>query len=385
MHIYKLKNALIFPVNDHGAWEKPSIVGVQSSYKRNDPKEFGWMFANKYLVSSQLRDKYLRKNTPLKLSGNYLYLGPLQCHFGHFMEECLGRLWACKQYSNKVDGFIFVQYTKNVILLQFMIEIFKLFNVDFKKIILIHQFIEVEKLIVPEIGAWFGGQKDWFKNWLGRHINVKDYKKELPPKIIIRRSKLFLGRVAGFNYFSDILIQNGFKEIYPENFTINEQIEFIVSAKTIVWEQGSACHLLKILPKLDSNSIFVKRGQHVPIMDSLVKDKFRHVAIYYNVKCLFSLDKWYARKSKGNIVMSIFKNPAGLLEFFKKNNLIKDYKFEEAIFAKVERNDLMYFFCNYFIFLPLIPFIPKLVRYIKPIFPNFIWARLKIIRCFIAV
>ena len=59
MHIYKLKNALIFPVNDHGVWEKPSIVGVQSSYKRNDPKEFGLMFANKYLVSSQLRDKYL--------------------------------------------------------------------------------------------------------------------------------------------------------------------------------------------------------------------------------------------------------------------------------------------------------------------------------------
>ena len=385
MNIYKLKNALIFPVNDSGVWEKPSIVGVQSLDRSKDPKEFGLMCVTKYLVNYQLRDEYIRNNTPLKLPGNYLYLGPLQCHFGHFMEECLGRLWACKLYSNKVDGFIFVQYHKNVVLLRFMIEIFNLLKVDFKKIILVHQFIEVENLVVPEIGSWFGGEKKWFKNWLDENIAIKDYKKKLPPKIIIRRSKNFLGRVAGFDYFSNILIKNGFTEFYPENHTIKEQIEFIVSAKIIVWEQGSSCHLLKILPKLNSTSILIKRGQHAPIIDNLIKNKFKHVVIYYDSKSLFSLDKWYAYKSKGNAVMGVFKNPRELLTFFKRNNLIENHKFESTLFKRIQRKDLIYFFYNYFIFLFLLPYIPLLVRNIKPMFPKFIWARLKLLKRYLAI
>jgi hypothetical protein len=385
MNVFKLKNALIFPVNDSGIWDKPSIVGVQSYKKRKDPKEFGLMFMRKYLVDYELRDEYLRKNVPTKISGNYLYLGPLQCHFGHFMEECLGRLWACQQYRKKVDGFIFVQYHKNVVLLSFMIEIFNLLKVDFKKIILIHQFIEVENLIVPEIGSWLGGEKKWFKNWLDKNITVKDYKKNLPSKIVVRRSQKFLGRVAGFDYFSKILLKNGFIEVYPENHTIKEQIEFVVSAKVIVWEQGSACHLLKILPQLNSTAIFIKRGQPAPVIDILMRSKFKHLAIYYNVKSLFTLDKWYANTRRSNHIMATFENPGGLLNFFKKNNLIKNYEFEEALFKKTERSDLIYFFYNYFIFFPLFPFIPSLVRIIKPIFPKFIWARLKFLKHYLAI
>jgi capsular polysaccharide biosynthesis protein len=381
MKIYKLKNALIFPAINQAVWHESAMLGVQSQNASKDPKEFGLMCHNRYLVNYRLRDEYSRKNIPIKLSGKYLYLGQLSNHFGHFMEECLGRLWAYHSFASKVDGFIFLKYNDNVKLSPFALEVLKLFKINTDKLILISQFVEVENLIVPEIGSWLGGEKKWFKHWLQKYINIKDYKKNLPPKIIVRRSNRFLGRVAGFDYFSKILVRNGFKEIFPENYTIREQIEFVASAKVIVWEQGSACHILKILPQLNNTSLLIRRGLFALSIENLVKNKSKRFMIYRNAQSIFTHEKWYANKDRGNAIMGFFPNPEGLLNFCKKNNLIEDQAFNTNTFKKIERNDFVYFFCNYFIFYGLIS---PVVKYIKPILPKLIWTKLKYFKRYLA-
>lgn len=382
MKNYFLKNALIYPVNGPALWDRPSIVGVQSAEGVNDSKEFGLMFADKYLVRERLRKHYLKTHNPMKMKGSYLYLGPLQAHFGHFMEESLGRLWACQEFSDQVDGFIFLQYHQNIKINTFMTEIFHFFHVDVNKIKLVNQFVEVEYLIVPEIASWFGGEKNWFKDVIGKHIHIKNFKKNLPPKIVVRRSRKFIGRVAGFDYFSKILTKNGFCEIYPEKYSIREQIEFIVSAKIIIWEQGSACHILKILPKLKSTSILIQRDPYNPQIEKLLYDKFVQLLIFRGVKTLFKVNSWIAHKQKGNMIMSTFKNPASLFTFFKKNHLISDDVFDIKAFKIEERKDLIYFLSNYFIFMYVVAIA---IRYIKPIVPDFVWLKLKWFKRFIAV
>jgi len=376
--IYRLKNALIFPVNAPSSWDRPSIVGVQSLYVKNDPKEFGLMYFKKYLVNYRLRKEYLAKYNPVKLPGNYLYLGPLQSHFGHFMEESLGRLWACDLYKNRVDGFIFIKYHEGIKVHPYMVEVFNLFKVDSQKLKLVNQLYEVENLIIPEIGAWLGSEKKWFKRVTSNFINVEDYKRKLlPKKIIVRRSSKFLGRVAGFNYFSNILVGNGFQEIYPERYSIREQIEFVVSANIIIWEQGSACHLLKILPNLKSTSILIRRDPYQPAIENLLATKFKHLIIFKDVITVFKIDSWFAHKSRSNLIMSTFKSPEGTLNFFKRNNLINDYKFENSIFRKAEKKDLLYFYIYYFLFIHIQFFV---INYIKPILPKFVWLKLKVMR-----
>jgi capsular polysaccharide biosynthesis protein len=365
--IYKLKNALIFPATNQAVWHESAMLGVQSQNPIKDPKEFGLICHNRYLLNYKLREKYSNKNIPINMPGKYLYLGQLTHHFGHFLEECLGRLWACRTYESKVDGFIFLKYHDNIKLEPFILEFLKLFKVNTGKLILISQFTEVEDLIVPEIGSWLGGEKKWFKGWLKKYIDIKDYKKNLPTKIIIRRSNRFLGRAAGFDYFSKILVSNGFKEIFPENYTIKKQIEFVVSAKVIIWEQGSACHILKILPSLNNRSLLITRGTYVLSIENLIKKKSKHFMIYRDVQSIFN-------NPGSNKIMGFFTNPEGLLNFFKKNNLIKDEAFKKNAFKKIERNDFVYFFRNYLIDIAVIS---PIVKYIKPILPTLIWAKLK--------
>ena len=379
MKIYRLKNALIFPGMGQGIWDNSTILGVQSVNPREDPKEFGLKLFGRYIVSQRLRKKYSSQNNPIRLSGKYLYLGQLSDHFGHFMEECLGRLWACHLHGVNVDGFIFMQYNETIRLHPYMIEVFNLFEVDSKRLKLVSEFVEVEDLIVPEVGSWLGGEKKWFKGWLEQYIDVRNYKKNLPPKIIIRRSKKFLGRVAGFDYFSNILIENGFREIYPENYSIKEQIEFVVSAKVLVWEQGSACHLLKILPKLKSTSVLIKRNFPAFAIDNLVRSKFNHVATYKHIAGLFSRNDWYAIKARSNAIMGVFKDPENLLIFLYKNKLVDQCNFNKAAFKKMERRDLLYFYKNYFIFIYAHALVYKLI---KPMIPKFIWAQLKAIKSY---
>ena len=370
MKIYKLKNALIFPAIDQAVYFKSSILGVESENHKQDPKEFGLMSFSRSLTSKRLRKVYANKNIPEKIYGSHLYLGHLNHHFGHFMEECLGRIWACKEYNNNVDNFIFIVTSKNVELKPFILEIFHLFKIDVNKIKLVNKFITVENLIIPESASWFGAEKKWFQPWLKKYILLKEYKNKSNPKIIIRRSERFLGRVAGFDYFSSILINHSFVEIYPENYTVKQQIEFIVSAKVIVWEQGSACHLLKILPKLKGTSILIGRDLSAPVIENLIKSKFDRVLIYRDVEGIFSPRKWYANKNMGNAVMATFRHPKNFLIFLKKHNLVSSIEFEEGVFKISERKDLLYFYKNYF-------FITFIIKYIKPLLPKFIWLKLK--------
>ena len=373
MKIYRLKNALIFPAIDQAVYFKSSILGVQSEHYKNDPNEFGLMSFSNCHTSNSLRKAYLKRNAPKKMYGHYLYLGHLNHHFGHFMEECLGRLWACEKYQSEVDSFIFIVTNENIVLKPFMLEIFLLFNIDISKIKLVSELVEVENLIVPELGSWFGGEKKWFRRVIKKYIHLENYKKVLPKKIIVRRSSKFLGRVAGFNYFSNILVSKGFTEIFPEKYSLEEQIAFVISAEIIVWEQGSACHLLKILPKLKGTSILIRRDLNSPAIENLIKNKFDRVSIYRDVEGIFLPNKWYANKNMGNAIMATFKHPKKILTFFKKNNLIDEFKFEEIIFKKIEKKDLLYFYINYFL-------VTFLIKFIKPILPKFVWLKLKVIK-----
>ena len=379
MKIYRLKNALIYPAISQSVWDKSTktILGVQSREHKNDPKEFGLMSHSKCHTDNTARIKYLNKNISTKLYGTHLYLGHLNDHFGHFMEECLGRIWACKRFEDRVDSFIFIKSREDLTLSPFILESLGLFDVDCKKLKLIDQFVEVQHLIVPELGSWFGGEKEWFKHTLKKYINIKDFKTPLHSKIIIRRSDQFLGRIAGFDYFSKVLVKNGFEEIYPENYTVREQIQFVVSAEFIIWEEGSACHLLKILPKLKSKAILFKRRSSELLIESLITRKFADPYVFNGVESLFDISRWFAFISRGNRIMARFNHPENALKFLIDRGAIKDYFFERKDFSRAERKDLSYFYINYFVLMGASIFI---VSYIKPILPKFVWIKLKVIK-----
>ena len=153
----------------------------------------------------------------------------------------------------------------------------------------------------------------------------------------------------------------------------------------MVWEQGSACHLLKILPILKGTSILIRRDPCQPAIENLLASKFKHLIIFRDVKALFKRDVWFAYKSRSHTIMSTLNNPERFFKFFQKNQFTGDCQFDEAVFRKIERQDLIYFFINYFFIVPLLPMIRPTLSFIRRNIPKFIWTRLLVLKKYFAI
>jgi len=367
-HTQFLKNALVFPATFENIGSVKTIQGIQTKLGKKDPKEFGFYRLGKSLTSYKKRKECIDKQSPQINKGRYLYLGTMFTdHFGHFLAESIHRLWACKYYETKVKGFIILSPYHHLLSTKTFNEVCKFFNVNNKKLILTNHLSEFEELIVPELGSSIGiNPKNWYLKELSKIANVSNMKDlNLPKKLIVRRGKTYLSRTVGSSYFALQMKKNGYTEFFPELHSLKKQLAHLVSAEFIVWEEGSACHLLEMLPKIKyKQSILIKRRPTKNAIDVLLAGRLLNSQTYKNVK------KIYSGRSCD---VSIYNNPAELHSFLRLHGVIGMKQFNYLEFKRYECKDYL-IFLYYYLKLNAVRFA---IHYIKPYINKFFWELLK--------
>jgi hypothetical protein len=163
-----------------------------------------------------------------------------------------------------------------------------------------------------------------------------------------------------------LLVNSGFEEIFPEEHSLEEQLSYVYSADVIIWEEGSACHVLEIIPHLKSFSILIKRRPGENPIDWLLKRKVKNLLIYSDVRML-------KRRNNSYGVPGRFKHPIKFFNILKKYHLIDTQTFNSNEFKRHEWIDVFI----YFYFIPVDRIKKFFVISLKPYLPAYLWAALK--------
>lgn len=243
------------------------IAGVLSKNESNQPDGFyGHEYKNTQLCNKSLQKTVMHESAAETLEGSWYFGGIFAPHFGHFLAESCHRLWAWEKLKGNVKGIIFLPPPKFSDIEKwgsFVFDILTLFGINKSNIKIITSVTEVEHIVIPEQGASFHGDvKPWYQHWLSQNpliectlIDNTKWKNVF----ISRKNYKLKGRIAGMDAFAEYLCSVGYKEICPEELPLREQLALMSSAENIIWEEGSAVHLMELLPKQASNAALIMR------------------------------------------------------------------------------------------------------------------------------
>lgn len=344
-------NAYVVPQTlgtDFGCGEKKFIHGVYTNSLEN-PDHFFHNRQSGPLINYSLREEYLKLNlteNPVKKRGKWLYAGGLFEHFGHFLSESIHRLW--RYESTDFDGVVFackptVSSIEN--LPSYILEAFSLFGISREKIYLAKELTNFEELVVPEQGTVLNGiPHEWYVKYLKRiQDKTPKFNDNTYDKIWVSRENfLSAGRVLGAGYFTELLAQNGYTVFKPEEYSLIEQLSIILSAKKIIWEEGSSMHLLDLIGKLNSSNLVLARRPHHKAFAKLLKAKSQTSYSYFDVECLPDF-----RRDDDMLfsAVSLFRNAEDFFNFLKNNGFYSKttQQFEKTRFKNFEQKDALTF------------------------------------------
>ena len=187
-----------------------------------------------------------------RLKGRHLFAGVGRHHFGHFLVEGIGRLWALDQDLGNIDGILVTpMHDKNIegVMRRRLLPFYSLLC-DAKPIWLIDHPAEVDELIVPTPGF---GHLDWsigspeFRAFVRSRIaaRIKPTEKGGPERVYISRSRL---KSASDPLERELELERklrkaGYVIFHPQKHTIEEQCQIYMGARQIIGSDGSAFHL----------------------------------------------------------------------------------------------------------------------------------------------
>lgn len=278
--------------------------------------------------------------------GTHIYGGSVSPHFGHALTEGIHRLWAFD--TNIHDGIVFAVSAKNIHYTptRWFIETLKILEIPLAKCIWVTNDCAFENLIVPEPGSEFTlGPKNWYRSYLEKlQQRIFDATHDL------RREKgevkLFLGRshiplsehIGGEKYWESLLVDEGYISLKPENCSMLEQVAYLMSAKKIIFTEGSAIYSLELLHYLDADIACITRRQNNQFYYPHINSKCRNYSVAGSVDNILILG---SRVKKIIIKKPIKKHPYQVVESLRNYDfgLLKDW--DEKKFLAQEKSDVM--------------------------------------------
>ena len=197
-----------------------------------------------------------------------IFGGVLIGFFGHFILECLGRMWYILQNPQDQRKIVFLIVREEC---EYFYQFFNLLDIDRERIIILQAPTQFKKVIVPDesIHSWYDYTKEYLMPY--DYIRGKVQKGNIK-KLYLTRSKLTLtGRstdefpgkyLCNEEYFEQFYSGKGYKVISPEEFSIEEQISMIAGADEIVSTLGSLSHF----------ALFCKPGTKFTILNRVDND-----------------------------------------------------------------------------------------------------------------
>lgn len=201
------------------------------------------------------------------LPGRWLWGGVLMEHFGHFLTESTGRLWALQDIEAEIDGIVFLPERgfgsgETLALKSYQRDFFDLLGIRLPVRILT-QATTIDKLDVPGPGFGIGPllrgtelARAFFQARLGAGIEPVG-----SDRLYISRSRLDvrLGGVLGEKLLERCFADAGYEIYHPQDHSLRDQIARYRAARCIVGLDGSALHLVALVARKDQKVALIKR------------------------------------------------------------------------------------------------------------------------------
>ncbi|NEP80264.1 MAG: DUF563 domain-containing protein, partial [Okeania sp. SIO3B3] len=283
-------------------------------------------------------------------SGKYIYGGAFHPHFGHALTESIHRLWAFN--SNIHDAIVFAVLLRpntkriNYSPPRWFIQTLKILEIPLAKCIWVTNDCAFENLIVPEPGSELTlGPKDWYRSYLEK-LQQRIFETTYDLRKDKRELKLFLGRThiplgeyaAGEKYLESLLVNEGYICLKPENHHILEQISYLMSAKKIIFSQGSSIYSLELINYLDADIACIPRSLSNQPFYPHIYSKCRNYIVAGNSENLLILG---ISIKTGTRKIPINKYPYQVVESLRKNDFAHLLNWNQEDFFAQERCDIM--------------------------------------------
>ncbi|WP_317056722.1 glycosyltransferase family 61 protein [Roseovarius rhodophyticola] len=266
--IERVRNALVVPVQKGG--RLPNGV-----FRAN-----GTFCEHSRTLLSQSRftnipDRPDRKGL-MRISGRHLYGGVMRDHFGHFLLESLGRLWAFDHIDDPVDGVLFSPRRSGERLARFNPRYEPLFDALAGEAapLMFTEPVVVEELLLPSPGfghqAWIVGTAQFrsaIHSRLTAAFPVKGVK-----DIYVSRSRLDGSEKAVDKEarIERLMVKSGYEIFHPQEHSIATQIAKYRAARRIVGPDGSAFHLAACVARPDAKITVIQRRRREKIVQSFI-------------------------------------------------------------------------------------------------------------------
>lgn len=273
--LLSLNEVYVYPAVEDFALEV-TAAGVEVAESNKAWRPWLWNVFPSPRIDSSRRHELQTQNQPARLNGTWFYVGPVRPHFGHLLLESTNRLWALevlREANFRIDGLLLLPQSESRIPEKLVRSVLKVFGFDSTvRIEHLKSLTQVETLVVAQPGRVQGQRKfEWYKEFLaGKLENLAD--SNMPKKIFVsRRSYSYRGRLSGMDYLAEALGSSGYEEIMPEKYSLESQLKIIYNAEEVVWEEGSAIHLLELIPRLQSSNTLIRRRSSGILQDVLLE------------------------------------------------------------------------------------------------------------------
>lgn len=203
------------------------------------------------------------KNNIIKNNKDVVFIGFFIICYGHGFTDNIKKLWWLKE-NNKQNSIIIYITEKNQELPEWQKKIYDLLDIDYSKWIHIKRITQFKSILIPDNSMINNNEfRVYTKEFIGlinlmkqnaisknHHINIYD-------KIYFSRSKIInYWREFGEKCIEKEFQKRGYKILYPETLSVEEQIFYLANCKEFVSTEGSCAH----------NSVFCSKGTRVIIL-----------------------------------------------------------------------------------------------------------------------
>ena len=188
-------------------------------------------------------EKKFDRQSVVQSNEEVIYGGGLTCHFGHFMSECLSRMWyLIENPSSKLKwAFLNLHGWK---ISRWVYKLFDLLSLPEDRIIIVDKPTQFKSIVVPDQSALI--KEDFTSKFMLPYEKIAS---RIVPRGDVKKLFLTRGRdlstknyLANQEYFEEFYRARGFKVVAPEKLSISEQIALITGANEIATYLGTLAH-----------------------------------------------------------------------------------------------------------------------------------------------
>lgn len=202
-------------------------------------------------ISMEPSDLDLQRAHAQRLSGEYVYLGWLFGHYGHFLTETLSRFWYCLERTAPRRFLVHANYRKFSEFPSHVVKVLKYFGINEGNLTIVREPVNVDVLHCPEQALRCDDSVGSHLRAVYKEISSKfSCKFEGVEKVYVSRKSL-LGDQRGFNEneVREIIEGLGFFVISPESLPFEEQLEIYSNCRYLVGPVGSGMHNAAFMPE----------------------------------------------------------------------------------------------------------------------------------------